>query len=128
MKMKQVSRQCPQNTRGRSSGRLSYRVSRNRGYRGGFNSCNQQQQANKADEKQEEAKVHLYAANLCNVKDRLYYVMDSGASNHFVREEYEELMSNIQILTHEVTIQIANGENLKSNKIGKKCEITKALR
>ncbi|KAK9873655.1 hypothetical protein WA026_023518 [Henosepilachna vigintioctopunctata] len=34
--------------------------------------------------------------------------MDSGASNHFVREEVEELMSNIQILKHEVTIQIAN--------------------
>ncbi|KAG5894849.1 hypothetical protein JTB14_023698 [Gonioctena quinquepunctata] len=42
----------------------------------------------------------------------------NGASNHFVKEDVEEHMTEIKYLPQYVTIQIANGENLKTNKQG----------
>ncbi|KAG5887809.1 hypothetical protein JTB14_019400 [Gonioctena quinquepunctata] len=75
-------------------------------------------QANNADEKQIETEIQLYAANLCDLKDKLYFVLDSGASNHFVKEDVEEHMTEINYLPQYVTIHLANGENLKTNKKG----------
>ncbi|KAG5874757.1 hypothetical protein JTB14_013122 [Gonioctena quinquepunctata] len=106
-------RKCPKNTSGRGKGRPGYRGTRSRGY-----SHHNQQQANNADEKQIETEIQLYAANLCDLKDKLYFVLDSGASNHFVKEDVEEHMTEIKYLSQYVTIQIANGENLKTNKKG----------
>ncbi|KAG5891645.1 hypothetical protein JTB14_001815 [Gonioctena quinquepunctata] len=74
----------PKNTRGRGEGRPGYRGTRSRGY-----SHHNQQQANNADEKQIETEIQLYAANLCDLKDKLYFVLDSGASNHFVKEDVD---------------------------------------
>ncbi|KAG5873283.1 hypothetical protein JTB14_002950 [Gonioctena quinquepunctata] len=107
------ARKCPKNTRGRGKGRPGYRGTRSRGY-----SHHNQQQANNADEKQIETEIQLYAANLCDLKDKLYFVLDSGASNHFVKEDVEEHMTEIKYLSQYVTIQIANGENLETNKKG----------
>lgn len=105
--------QCPKRTRGRARGRSNYR-----GHREGYSNNSQQQQANEADERQNEAEIQLYAANLCSVKDKVYFVIDSGASNHFVTEKVGKYMSDIKTLPKDVTIQIANGENLKTNNKG----------
>ena len=68
-----------------------------------------------------EEPIMLYAANMCNEledKREINFVLDSGASNHFVSENLEKYMYNIKDLSHQVSIHIANGQVLNSNKIG----------
>lgn len=105
--------QCPKrynqgrnyHNRGRPSGRGQFYS----GYRG-------KAQANAAKENHV-----LIAANFCNQKDladRNVFVLDSGASNHFVKEELESYMHNVRNLEHAVAVHIANGQVLKASKIG----------
>lgn len=72
------------------------------------------QQANTVEEP-----IMLYAANVCTEDiDKPEFVLDSGASNHFVKESLAKYMYDIKILEHSVSIYIANGEILKTNKVG----------
>lgn len=62
---------------------------------------------------------YTYAAYLCDTSPvSTTFIIDSGASNHFVQENLETYMSNIKILDKYVYIHITNGEIMKSNKLG----------
>lgn len=66
--------------------------------------------------------IVLFAANVCNNKITLSdnsFVIDSGASNHFVKEELLPYMDEIVRLDHKVNICIANGNILTSSLRGK---------
>ncbi|KAK9696721.1 hypothetical protein QE152_g31393 [Popillia japonica] len=112
-----IQAQCPKRfNRGR------YNRGRNRrGGRGRFNNMNQEkEQANSAKEN-----IVLVAANFCNQKDLIsnkisnkVFVLDCGASNHFVKEELEKYMVNVKKLDHAVAVHIANGQILEATKQG----------
>ena len=46
------------------------------------------------------------------------FIIDSGASNHMVKEELVSKMTHVEKLDHEVTIFIANGDEMKSSMKG----------
>ncbi|KAK9736840.1 7 transmembrane receptor (rhodopsin family) [Popillia japonica] len=65
--------------------------------------------------------IVLVAANFYNQKDLIsnkVFVLDSGASNHFVKEELEKYMVNVKKLDHAVAVHIANGQILEATKQG----------
>lgn len=120
---------CPKNKdRGESwRGRGVYirgynrRARSGRSYRGGGRNYRQNEREDRQAHMTEETEgeVQLYAANLCLETDgKITMVLDSGASNHFLKEELEKYMVNIRKLDRPVIIHIANGEKLQANKIG----------
>lgn len=100
----------PRKTYRGGQGRRPYRG----GHRGYRNKKKDSDEAHTAEE------ISFIALNCkedsyCN---NTVFVLDSGASNHFVKEEIGQYMKNITNLKHEVSIHIANGEVLKATKKG----------
>lgn len=50
--------------------------------------------------------------------DNLVFIVDSGATHHFVQQKYERSMTDIEELESEIKIKIANGHTLVAKKKG----------
>lgn len=130
---KHYQAQCPKNqasgsfNRGRGSPRRNYRGRTYRGqsYRGrNSRGWNYEKKANVAEdkEKSEEEKADVTLAAMTaeihsREKDHINFILDSGATNHLVRKDMEDLMTDIKEI-NPVYIKVANGENMLANKRG----------
>lgn len=108
------------NYRGNYRGRFRGRVQNSRGYRGGSFNQRSSEYYNRQEANAVEDEVVLYAANVCNTvpEGKVTFILDSGASNHFVQEELEQYMHDVKTLPQNVSVYIANGEVLKTDKVG----------
>ncbi|KAK9704621.1 hypothetical protein QE152_g27762 [Popillia japonica] len=119
-----TEKRCPQGQEGRGRGtfRRNYRSrGRSQSYRARGRGVSTKETANTIEER-----IALYAAHICSetqgkvsrqsthicseTQGKVSFVLDSGASNHFVREDLEKYMDNIKILPNPVSVYIANGE------------------
>lgn len=52
------------------------------------------------------------------IEDFIEFIIDSGATENLIREDFEKYIHNIQKLKKQVNIKIANGDILQTNKKG----------
>lgn len=100
------SYECRMNSRGRGRG---FRGPRGRG--GSANSI-----------ENENTKTFIATEQAMTVKniydDQITFIVDSGATHHFIQEIYEDCMTTVEDLPHELYIKIANGQILVARKKG----------
>ncbi|CAH0720593.1 unnamed protein product, partial [Brenthis ino] len=63
--------------------------------------------------------VALTLENEFKESNDILFIIDSGATHHFIQEKYEKYMYDIQLLDEPMKIKIANGQFLIANKKGK---------
>lgn len=111
------SYQCKVTVQGNTNyrGRPPYR-SRNNRFKRNFL---QQRSYNYNAETEQDILVALSAENkLKHEQDCIIFIVDSGATHHFIMQEYEQFMTNVEELKEPITINIANGAKLIARKQG----------
>ncbi|CAB3222762.1 unnamed protein product [Arctia plantaginis] len=56
--------------------------------------------------------------NLADLNNTIKFIIDSGATENIIKEEYENCMHNIKELDHTINIKMANGNIMEAKKSG----------
>lgn len=109
--------QCDNNKQARGRYTRPYRGQTRQNYRGRGRG---RPSANLTEEKENLFVAFSTEANIIQneTDNELVFVVDSGATHHFIQQKYEKYMTEIENLDREICIKIANGDMLKATKKG----------
>lgn len=110
--------QQPNTMRGRNP-RSRYRGRVHRGTsRGRFHGPMAKITENIQEDRSDSMFVALTSEHYNEDNQSLFFVVDSGATHHFIQDKYIEYMTNVEALNEYINIKIANGENLVAKQKG----------